>query len=76
MALSPRHFAQCLNHCLDETGAPANARERAAIISKLLNIPKPQAWSLIAGQQVPDPDLLQLIATEFDVEIAWLSGEK
>lgn len=73
--VSPKHFAARLNQCLDETGAPANVRERAAILSKMLDISKQQAWSLLEGHQLPDADLLQQIATEFEVDGTWLSGD-
>jgi hypothetical protein len=71
--LSAKRFAEKLNHCLDETGAPAQVRERAAILSKMLDIPKQQAWSLLEGQQVPDQALMNKIATEFEVDLQWLS---
>jgi len=73
---SARNFAQRLNSCLDETGAPVQIRERAAILSKLIDIPKQQAWCLLEGQQLPDPELLQKIADEFEVDPQWLSGDK
>jgi hypothetical protein len=76
MPEGPKQFSQRLNHCLDETGAPFNARERAAILSKMLDIPKQIAWCLVEGQQLPDPELLQRIANEFEVEKDWLSGKK
>jgi len=73
---SAKHFAQRLNSCLDDTDAPPHVRERAAILSKMLDIPKHQAWSLLEGQLLPDADLLQRIANEFEVDPAWLSGDK
>jgi hypothetical protein len=73
---SARYFAERLNHCLDETEAPSSARERASILSKLLDIPKQQAWGLVEGQQLPDQDLMQKIAHEFEVDPHWLCGEK
>lgn len=76
MTHGAKHFSGRLNHCLDETGAPASARERTAILSKMLDIPKQLAWSLIEGQQLPDPHLMQKIADEFEVDSKWLSGEK
>ncbi|TAK77167.1 MAG: XRE family transcriptional regulator [Gammaproteobacteria bacterium] len=76
MAPSAKHFAQRLNSCLDDSGAPIQIRERAAILSKMIDISKQQAWSLLEGQQLPDPDLLQKIAEEFEVDPKWLSGEK
>lgn len=74
MTQGAKHFAEKLNRCLDETGAPASARERAAILSKMLDIPKQIAWSLVEGQQRPDSDLLQRIAIEFEVDSKWLAG--
>jgi len=73
---SAKNFAQRLNHCLDETDAPVGARERAVILSKMIDIPKQQAWSLLEGQVMPDDALLQKIANEFEVDRKWLSGEK
>ena len=76
MPLIGKHFAEKLNHCLDETGAPLQMRERAVILSKMLVIPKQLAWALLEGQQIPDLNLLQKIASEFDVDPTWLTGEK
>lgn len=73
---SAKHFAEKLNSCLDDTGAPAQIRERAAILSKMLDISKQQAWSLLEGHQIPHPDLIQKIAQEFEVDPKWLAGEK
>ena len=71
-----KRFAEKLNNCLDATEAPAQIRERAAILSKILNIPKHQAWGLLEGQQLPEPPLLEKIAGEFEVEIAWFTEKK
>lgn len=75
MPQSARHFAKRLNDCLDETGAPVQSRERAVILSKMLDIPKQQAWSLLEGQTLPDAETIQKIANEFEVDAKWLSGE-
>jgi hypothetical protein len=71
-----KNFASRLNHCLDGAEAPPNARERAAILSKMINIPRQLAWILLAGQQLPDEEILQQIANEFEVDRKWLIGEK
>lgn len=76
MTLTAKQFSERLNSCLDDTGAPANTRERAVILSKVLDIPKQQAFSLLEGHQLPDLEMLQLIANEFEVDPKWLSGEK
>ena len=76
MPYTAKQFAQRLNHCLDETDAPASVRERAVILSKMLDIPKQQAWSLIEGHILPDAPLLERIAEEFEVDPKWFSDEK
>lgn len=76
MPHTAKNFAQRLNHCLDETGAPRPMRERAAILSKLIDVPKHQAWSYLEGHQLPEKDILQQIANEFEVDPKWLTGEK
>lgn len=75
VAQSAKHFAEKLNHCLDATDAPSHIRERATILSKLLDIPKQQAWGMLEGQQIPDHALMQRIANEFEVDLDWLTGE-
>jgi hypothetical protein len=71
-----RHFAERLNKCLDEVGAPADVRGRSAILSKMLQIPRQQAWMLLEGHQVPEEALLNQIAQEFEVEPTWLMAKK
>lgn len=73
---SAKQFAIKLNECLDETGAPGQQRERANILSKMLGIPRQLSWSLLTGMQMPDQDLLSQISEEFEVEPAYLIGEK
>ncbi len=70
-----KQFTEKLNYCLDTMGAPIQARERASILSKLLDLSRQQAWSLLTGQQTPAPDTLQKIAAEFEVDLKWLAGE-
>lgn len=73
---SPKQFAERLNHCLDDMGAPPAVRERAVVLAKMLDISKQQAWSLIEGHQIPDQEILQQMAYEFEVDPTWLAGEK
>lgn len=75
MAGTPKYFAAKLNQCLDESEAPAPVRERASILSKMLDIPKQQAWSFLEGHQLPENNLLKRIAEEFEVDPKWLCGE-
>lgn len=76
MPKSTNLFTQRLNSCLDELDAPTQMRERALVLSKLINIPKQQAWALLEGHQMPDHDFLLELAHEFEVEPEWLSGNK
>jgi len=73
---SAKLFSDRLNHCLDETGAPASIRERAVILGKMTDISKQLAFSLLEGHQIPAKDTIEKIATEFEVDPEWLSGEK
>lgn len=76
MPQSAKLFSERLNACLDDTDAPASMRERAAILGKMIDIPKQTAWTLLEGHTLPDQDILQKIAAEFEVDPKWLSGEK
>lgn len=71
-----KHFSERLNQALDELGTPNTPRERAIILSKMIDIPKQQAWSLLDGHVIPDEALLQRIADELEVEKKWLLDSK
>lgn len=73
--MSAKQFAEKLNRCLDETGAPPQIRQRSSALSKLLDIPKQQALSLLQGHQIPNDDIISKIASEFEIEHDWLSGK-
>lgn len=75
MSYNAKDFAEKINKCLDESDAPALVRERASILSKMLDIPKQQAWSMLEGQVIPEHSLLQRIAIEFEVDLKWLCGK-
>lgn len=75
MTHSAKVFAEKINKCLDESEAPAPVRERASILSKMLDIPKHQAWSMLEGHVIPEQSLLQRIAAEFEVDLKWLCGK-
>jgi hypothetical protein len=70
-----KHFATQLNIALDDLGIPKASRDRAAIFGKMLDIPKQQAYSLLEGHIVPDENLLQRIAAEFEIEPEELLGK-
>jgi hypothetical protein len=71
-----KRFIERLNKCLDEVEAPSHTRERAVILSKLIHIPKQQARSLLEGHQIPNHDILQKIANEFEVNTDWLYSDE
>jgi len=67
-------FADRLNQGLDEIGLPSNQHERIEAFSKLLNIPRFKAETILTGQMPVDDALLTSIANELEVEMAWLLG--
>jgi hypothetical protein len=76
MEESAKRFSKRLNQCLDDIEAPISSRERAAILSKILHISKPQARSLVEGYQLPDQDLMKKIVHTFEIETKWLAEKK
>lgn len=68
MQQSAKLFSEKLNKYLDELGTPTGIRERANILSKMLHIPKQQAWGILEGQLYPDELLLHKISTELEVD--------
>ncbi len=69
-------FAERLNKELDAIGAPARSIERIAVFAKLIKIPKFKAEAFLDGITVPDAQLLQQIAEEFEVDCEWLIGKE
>lgn len=76
MSLEYKSFADRLNHCFDETDAPITVRERSVLLSKLVDIPKQQAWAILEAREMPDNELLEKIAKEFEVTVSWLKEGK
>ncbi|MCE3237726.1 MAG: hypothetical protein K0R24_707 [Gammaproteobacteria bacterium] len=52
-----------------ESNAKQLNKERVAILSKILGIPKPQAWSLLEGHSATDPLVLKKLAHEFELNL-------
>jgi hypothetical protein len=74
---SPKQFSDELNKSLDDIGAPIAIRDRAVVLSKMLNIPKQQAWGLLEGHLSPDDELLKQIATELEINVTpFLKNDK
>ena len=70
-----RLFAERLNAELDSIGFPSLHLERVEALSKLLHLPKFKAEALLQGAFTPDPNLLDLLADEFEVSVSWLMGK-
>lgn len=71
-----KQFADELNKTLDDLGTPVHIRERAIILSKMLQIPKQQAWALLEGHLVPDDELLKKMSTELELDVSpFLQGK-
>jgi hypothetical protein len=66
--LSTKKLAHEINKSLDEIGVPENSKERLAIFSRMLDIPRQQAWSLLEGQCIPDEKILEKIANELEID--------
>jgi hypothetical protein len=62
-----KQLAIQINKSLNDLGVPINSRERALILSKMLDIPKQQAWGLLEGHSLPDDTLLKKIENELEI---------
>jgi hypothetical protein len=67
-----KQLAVQVNKTLNDLGVPMNNRERASILSKMLDITKQQAWSLLEGSILPDSILLNKIASELEIDYSAL----
>lgn len=63
-----KRIADQVNKALNEMDVPVNPRERASILSKMLDIPKQQAWNLLEGFTFPDDIILTKITSELEIE--------
>ena len=68
MQLSTKKLANEINKSLDEIGVPENSKERLVIFSRMLDIPRQQAWSLLEGQSIPDEKTLEKITSELEID--------
>lgn len=68
MQQTAKQFAQQLNKVLDDMEVPTPIKERSVILSKMVNIPKQQAWSLLEGHVLPDAHLLNTLIVELEVD--------
>ena len=73
--MANRVFAQRLNQELDNMGLPERNQDRIEAFAKLIKAPRFKAESILHGEQMPNIETLQLIATELEVSIGWLTGQ-
>jgi len=73
--MANRVFAQRLNQELDNIGLPERDQDRIEAFSKLIKATRFKAESILHGEQMPNTETLQLIATELEVSIDWLIGK-
>ncbi|MDP3558753.1 MAG: hypothetical protein Q8R79_00185 [Legionellaceae bacterium] len=72
--MTNRIFSTRLNKELDGIGFPLRTEERITAFSKLLHIPKYTAEALLQGAITPNPDLLNRLSSELEVDQDWLMG--
>lgn len=68
-------FAQRLNQELDNIGLPERNQDRIEAFAKLIKAPRFKAESILQGEQIPNTETLQLIASELEVSVDWLIGQ-
>ncbi|MGQ3888091.1 hypothetical protein ACQUW5_03535 [Legionella sp. CNM-1927-20] len=73
--MSNKRFADRLNRELDSIGVPLLANERVEVFSKLLKVPRFKAEAFLNGAAIPDPNLLNILADELEVNAEWLLGK-
>lgn len=76
MQQNAKQLAVQVNKTLNDLGVPMNNRERAGILSKMLDITKQQAWSLLDGNILLDNTLLKKISTELEIDIPLCNAMK
>ncbi|MBA2709284.1 MAG: hypothetical protein H0U57_01630 [Tatlockia sp.] len=68
-------FAERLNKELDGIGVPSRSIERIEAFAKMVKIPRFKAEAFLDGITVPDAQLLERFAEEFEVDSDWLIGK-
>ncbi len=69
-------FLDRLHQQLDEIGLPEPKDQRITAFATLIHQPRSKAETILSGLTYPDHDLLTLLSNEFEVSIAWLTGEE
>ncbi|KTC83804.1 hypothetical protein [Legionella brunensis] len=73
--MSNKKLSERLNNELDAMGVPGLMMERVQVCSKLFKLPKFKMEAVLNGM-VLDPNSIQRIADELEVNANWLLGEK
>ena len=73
--MANRSFAQRLNHGLDNIGLPFPEPERIEAFARLIHTKKFRAASILHGEIIPEPAVLETIALELEVKVDWLMGK-
>ena len=69
-------FLDRLHQQLDEIGLPEPADKRTTAFATLIHQPRSKAEAILSGLTYPDQVLLEQLAEEFEVSVAWLLGEE
>lgn len=69
-----KQFAERLNRELDNIGVPMQGDERIDAFAKLVKIPKFKAQAILNGISMPNQELLEIIASELELNPEWLTG--
>ncbi len=69
MRYTSKELAQELHKSLDGLGVSIHGHDRAMMLSKMLDIPKPEAWSLLEGYTFPDKPLLRKISETLEIHL-------
>jgi hypothetical protein len=68
-------FAERLNQELDNMGVPQHDDERVEAFRRLIDTQKFKAASILHGEIMPSPEILDKIAKVLEVDIEWLVGK-
>ena len=73
--MSNKVFSERLNQELDNIGLPQHEAERIEAFARLIKTPRFKAESILHGELIPSPEVLNQIAEELEVSIEWLTGK-
>jgi hypothetical protein len=70
----PNVFKQRFNKLLDEAEVPTEQSARIEAVARIFALKRHQVAAMLNGK-IPDQDLLERIAGEFEVKATWLHGQ-